>query len=171
MSIPYEQTQAPEGDARAAVPHPLWCRPITISLGERGWANGGASFDVAHDGRTSGDLTFGEVMELIIAILRPCANARPLQWLKTPAEIAAREELSRQNQKRRAAEDAAHVHLTLTTEMAESIVLGLADVLCWLDGFNAARQDGSGPSGIEGLRAIKSHIEKRLMAKKQENVL
>ncbi len=171
MSIPYEQTQAPERDAAAAVPHPLWCRPITISLGERGGASGGASFDVAHDGRTSRDLTFGEVMEVITAILRPGSDARPLQWLKTPAEIAAREELARQNQKRRAVEDAAHVHLTLTTDLAESIVLGLADVLCWLDGFCAARQDGSGPSGVEGLRAIKSHIEKRLMAKKQENVL
>ena len=163
-----ENTDAPDGvadtyrAARTQTPHPLWCRPVTIS-----WL-GPDEYQAEHDGKLSGSLSLDEVFAVVAALAGASVTAPILGCFQTPEQAAAREEASRKRAEARAAENAARLHLEMATADAESISLNLSDVLCWVDGFNAARQDGSGPSGLDGLRRIKRFIDRALTAKHQE---
>ena len=164
MSIPYENSEAPEqASGTVAKPHPMWCQPVTIT-----WL-GRNQFDVAFGDKEAEQLTTDEALSLVIALMFDrTAAPMPMGWLKTPAERAAAEEASLKRREKRAAEKAACLHLEVSTADAEGISLGVSDVLCWVDGFNAARQDGSGPSGLDRLRQIKRFIDRALTAKHQE---
>ena len=163
-----ENTDAPDGvadtyrAARTQTPHPLWCRPVTIS-----WL-GPNQYEATYDGKSSGPLCLEEVFAVVAALTGANVTAPILGCFQTPEQAAAREEASRKRAEARAAETAARLHMEMATADAESISLGLADVLCWVNGFNAARQDGSGPSGLGDLRRIKTLIDRALMAKQQE---
>lgn len=166
MSIPFDMTQPPERVEEAPVaPHSMWCRPITIHwLGQN-------EFEVAWDGKKTGSLCWEEVFAATVAVMGGVGRGSPLRWFKTPDEWAACREDQKRRIERREAEEARQIEVTLDIDLAETVASGLADLLCWAQGFNAARQDGSGPSGLDAARTIKSLIDRRLSAKKQEQPL
>lgn len=166
MSIPFDMTQPPERvDEEPATPHPMWCRPITIH-----WL-GRNEFEVSWDGKTTGSLCWEEVFAATVAVMGGVGRGAPLRWFKTADEWQALREDQKRRIERAEAEEAKRLTLTLDVDLAESVTSGLADLLCWAQGFNAARQDGAGPSGLDAARTIKSLIERRLAAKKQEHPL
>ena len=164
MVTTYENTASArrDGDADRA-PHPLWCRPLTIS-----WL-GPNQYEATYDGKSSGPICLEEVFAVVSVLTGGNVSAPVFAWFHTPEQIAAVEEANRKRAEERAAENAARLHLEMSTVVAERISLGVSDVLCWVDGFNAARQDGSGPPGLERLRQIKRFIDRALTAKHQEN--
>lgn len=58
------------------------------------------------------------------------------------------------------------ITITIDRKEAEAISLGLADLLCWLRGFEAARHgtelDRDGPMGINDLRNIRTKLNSEL---------
>ena len=54
--------------------------------------------------------------------------------------------------------------IRLSPEEAEKLSLGLSDLLCWVDGFNAARagteQAHSGPMGVEAVRSLNLKLKR-----------
>lgn len=64
-----------------------------------------------------------------------------------------------------ALEDAPHNNaIILSPKEAEKLSLGLSDLLCWIEGFNAARAGtdhaNSGPMGVEAVRTLNLRLKR-----------
>lgn len=54
--------------------------------------------------------------------------------------------------------------IVLSPKEAEKLSLGLSDLICWIEGFNAARAGtdhaNSGPMGVEAVRALNLKLKR-----------